>query len=155
MEIKLIVVGKTKRTELSKLIDEYIKRINFYCRFKIIEINSVKSKKISEEEIKKVEGDNILKNLNKNDTLILLDERGKSYGSRKFSEFISSKTQTNKNLTFVIGGAFGFSNSIYEKSNDLVSFSSMTFSHQIIRLFFTEQLYRAFTIINNHPYHND
>lgn len=155
MEIKLIVVGKTKRTELSKLIDEYIKRINFYCRFKIIEVNSVKSKKISEEEIKKVEGDNILKNLNKNDTLILLDERGKSYGSRKFSEFISSKTQTNKNLTFVIGGAFGFSNSIYEKSNDLVSFSSMTFSHQIIRLFFTEQLYRAFTIINNHPYHND
>ena len=155
MEIKLIVVGKTKRTELSKLIDEYIKRINFYCRFKIIEINSVKSKKISEEEIKKVEGDNILKNLNKNDILILLDERGKSYGSRKFSEFISSKTQTNKNLTFVIGGAFGFSNSIYEKSNDLVSFSSMTFSHQIIRLFFTEQLYRAFTIINNHPYHND
>lgn len=155
MEIKLIVVGKTKRTELSKLIDEYIKRINFYCRFKIIEVNSVKSKKISEEEIKKVEGDNILKNLNKNDTLILLDERGKSYGSRKFSEFISSKTQTNKSLTFVIGGAFGFSNSIYEKSNDLVSFSSMTFSHQIIRLFFTEQLYRAFTIINNHPYHND
>lgn len=155
MEIKLIVVGKTKRTELSKLIDEYIKRINFYCRFKIIEVNSVKSKKISEEEIKKVEGDNILKNLNKNDILILLDERGKSYGSRKFSEFISSKTQTNKNLTFVIGGAFGFSNSIYEKSNDLVSFSSMTFSHQIIRLFFTEQLYRAFTIINNHPYHND
>lgn len=155
MEIKLIVVGKTKRTELSKLIDEYIKRISFYCRFKIIEVNSVKSKKISEEEIKKVEGDNILKNLNKNDTLILLDERGKSYGSRKFSEFISSKTQTNKNLTFVIGGAFGFSNSIYEKSNDLVSFSSMTFSHQIIRLFFTEQLYRAFTIINNHPYHND
>ena len=155
MEIKLIVVGKTKRTELSKLIDEYIKRINFYCRFKIIEINSVKSKKISEEEIKKVEGDNILKNLNKNDTLILLDERGKSYGSRKFSEFILSKTQTNKNLIFVIGGAFGFSNSIYEKSNDLVSLSSMTFSHQIIRLFFTEQLYRAFTIINNHPYHND
>ena len=155
MEIKLIVVGKTKRTELSKLIDEYIKRISFYCRFKIIEVNSVKSKKISEEEIKKVEGDNILKNLNKNDTLILLDERGKSYGSRKFSEFISSKTQTNKNLTFVIGGAFGFSNSIYEKSNDLVSISSMTFSHQIIRLFFTEQLYRAFTIINNHPYHND
>ena len=155
MEIKLIVVGKTKRTELSKLIDEHIKRINFYCRFKIIEINSIKSKKISEEEIKKVEGDNILKNLNKNDTLILLDERGKSYGSRKFSEFISSKTQTNKNLIFVIGGAFGFSNSIYEKSNDLVSLSSMTFSHQIIRLFFTEQLYRVFTIINNHPYHND
>jgi len=155
MEIKLIVVGKTKRTELSKLIDEYIKRINFYCRFKIIEINSVKSKKISEEVIKKVEGDNILKNLNKNDTLILLDERGKSYGSRKFSEFISSKTQTNKNLIFVIGGAFGFSNNIYEKSNNLVSLSSMTFSHQIIRLFFTEQLYRAFTIINNHPYHND
>lgn len=155
MEIKLIVVGKTKRTELSKLIDEYIKRINFYCRFKIIEISSIKSKKISEEEIKKVEGDNILKNLNKNDTLILLDERGKSYGSRKFSEFISSKTQTNKNLIFVIGGAFGFSNSIYEKSNGLVSLSSMTFSHQIIRLFFTEQLYRAFTIINNHPYHND
>ena len=155
MEIKLIVVGKTKSSELVRLINEYVKRINFYKKFKIIEVNSLKSKKNSEKEIKKFEGEKILINIKKNELIFLLDENGKSFNSRKFAEFLSNKFKTNKSIVFVVGGAYGFSNEIKQKSNEIISLSEMTFSHQIIRLFFTEQIYRAFTILNNHPYHND
>lgn len=155
MEIKLIVVGKTKSSELVRLINEYVKRINFYKKFKIIVVNSLKSKKNSEKEIKKIEGENVLKSLKKNELIFLLDENGKSFNSRKFADFLSNKFKTNKSIVFVVGGAHGFSNEIKQKSNEIISLSEMTFSHQIIRLFFTEQLYRALTIINNHPYHND
>ena len=155
MEIKLIVVGKTKSSELVRLINEYVKRINFYKKFKIIVVNSLKSKKNSEKEIKKIEGENVLKNVKKNELIFLLDENGKSFNSRKFADFLSNKFKTNKNIVFVVGGAHGFSNEIKHKSNEIISLSEMTFSHQIIRLFFTEQVYRALTIINNHPYHND
>ena len=155
MEIKLIVVGKTKSSELVRLINEYVKRINFYKKFKIIVVNSLKSKKNSEKEIKKIEGENVLKNIKKNELIFLLDENGKSFNSRKFADFLSNKFKTNKSIVFVVGGAYGFSNEIKQKSNEIISLSEMTFSHQIIRLFFTEQLYRALTIINNHPYHND
>jgi 23S rRNA (pseudouridine1915-N3)-methyltransferase len=155
MEIKLIVVGKTKSSELVRLINEYVKRINFYKKFKIIEVNSLKSKKNSEKEIKKFEGEKILINIKKNELIFLLDENGKSFNSRKFADFLSNKFKTNKSIVFVVGGAYGFSNEIKQKSNEIISLSEMTFSHQIIRLFFTEQIYRAFTILNNHPYHND
>jgi 23S rRNA (pseudouridine1915-N3)-methyltransferase len=155
MEIKLIVVGKTKSSELVRLINEYVKRINFYKKFKIIEVNSLKSKKNSEKEIKKFEGEKILINIKKNELIFLLDENGKSLNSRKFADFLSNKFKTNKSIVFVVGGAYGFSNEIKQKSNEIISLSEMTFSHQIIRLFFTEQIYRAFTILNNHPYHND
>jgi 23S rRNA (pseudouridine1915-N3)-methyltransferase len=155
MEIKLIVVGKTKSSELVRLINEYVKRINFYKKFKIIVVNSLKSKKNSEKEIKKIEGENVLKSVKKNELIFLLDENGKSFNSRKFADFLSNKFKTNKSIIFVVGGAHGFSNEIKQKSNEIISLSEMTFSHQIIRLFFTEQLYRALTIINNHPYHND
>ncbi len=155
MEIKLIVVGKTKSSELVRLINEYVKRINFYKKFKIIVVNSLKSKKNSEKEIKKIEGENILKTLKKNELIFLLDENGKSFNSRKFADFLSNKFKTNKSIVFVVGGAYGFSNEIKQKSNEIISLSEMTFSHQIIRLFFTEQVYRALTILNNHPYHND
>ena len=155
MEIKLIVVGKTKSSELVRLINEYVKRINFYKKFKIIEANSLKSKKNSEKEIKKIEGENVLKNIKKNELIFLLDENGKSFNSRKFADFLSNKFKTNKSIVFVVGGAHGFSNEIKQKSNEIISLSEMTFSHQIIRLFFTEQVYRALTILNNHPYHND
>ncbi|MDC3182041.1 23S rRNA (pseudouridine(1915)-N(3))-methyltransferase RlmH, partial [Flavobacteriaceae bacterium] len=94
-------------------------------------------------------------NIKKNDLLFLLDEKGKNYDSREFAEFLKIKFQESKTIVFVIGGAFGFSKDLYSKSVGLISLSRMTFSHQIIRLFFTEQLYRAFTILNNHPYHND
>ena len=123
MEIKLIVVGKTKKN--------------------------------NENEIKKIEGENILKKIKNNDLLFLLDEKGENYNSRKFADFLKIKLKESKTIIFVIGGAFGFSKEVYAKSNGLISLSKMTFSHQIIRLFFTEQLYRAFTILNNHPYHND
>jgi len=155
MEIKLIVVGKTKSSELVGLINEYIKRINFYKKFKVIEVNSLKSKKNSQKEIKKIEGENVLKNIKKNELIFLLDENGKSFNSRKFANFLSNKFKTNKSIVFVVGGAHGFSNEIKQKSNEIISLSEMTFSHQIIRLFFTEQVYRALTILNNHPYHND
>ena len=155
MEIKLIVVGKTKSSELVRLINEYVKRINFYKKFKIIVVNSLKSKKNSEKEIKKIEGENVLKNIKKNELIFLLDENGKSFNSRKFANFLSNKFKTNKSIVFVVGGAHGFSNEIKQKSNEIISLSEMTFSHQIIRLFFTEQVYRALTILNNHPYHND
>lgn len=155
MEIKLIVVGKTKSSELVRLINEYVKRINFYKKFKIIVVNSLKSKKNSEKEIKKIEGENVLKSVKKNELIFLLDENGKSFNSRKFADFLSNKFKTNKSIVFVVGGAYGFSNEIKQKSNEIISLSEMTFSHQIIRLFFTEQVYRALTILNNHPYHND
>jgi 23S rRNA (pseudouridine1915-N3)-methyltransferase len=155
MQIKLIVVGKTKNKELISLIEKYVKRINFFNNFKIIEINSSKTKKNNAIKIKKIESENILKNIKKNDLLFLLDEKGKNYDSREFAEFLKIKFQESKTIVFVIGGAFGFSKDLYSKSVGLISLSRMTFSHQIIRLFFTEQLYRAFTILNNHPYHND
>jgi|TARA_B110001450_G_scaffold25755_1_gene22698 23S rRNA (pseudouridine1915-N3)-methyltransferase len=155
MEIKLIVVGKTKNHELINLISNYVKRINFFNKFQIIEVNSIKTKKNNENEIKKIEGENILKKIKNNDLLFLLDEKGENYNSRKFADFLKMKLKESKTIIFVIGGAFGFSKEVYAKSNGLISLSKMTFSHQIIRLFFTEQLYRAFTILNNHPYHND
>ena len=155
MEIKLIVVGKTKSSELVRLINEYVKRINFYKKFKIIVVNSLKSKKNSEKEIKRIEGENVLKSVKKNELIFLLDENGKSFNSRKFADFLSNKFKTNKSIVFVVGGAHGFSNEIKQRSNEIISLSEMTFSHQIIRLFFTEQVYRALTILNNHPYHND
>ncbi|MDC1335872.1 23S rRNA (pseudouridine(1915)-N(3))-methyltransferase RlmH [Flavobacteriaceae bacterium] len=155
MEIKLVVVGKTKNKELISLIENYIKRINFFNKFQIIEVNSVKTKKNNSDEIKKIECENILKKIKKNDLLFLLDEKGKNYNSREFADFLKVRFQESKTIVFVIGGAFGFSKDLYTKSKGLISLSKMTFSHQIIRLFFTEQLYRAFTILNNHPYHND
>jgi len=155
MEIKLIVVGKTKNHELINLISNYVKRINFFNKFQIIEVNSIKSKKNNENEIKKIEGENILKKTKNSDLLFLLDEKGENYSSRQFADFLKMKIQESKTIIFVIGGAFGFSKNLYSKSNGLISLSKMTFSHQIIRLFFSEQLYRAFTILNNHPYHND
>lgn len=155
MEIKLVVVGKTKNKELISLIENYIKRINFFNKFQIIEVNSVKTKKNNLDEIKKIECENILKKIKKNDLLFLLDEKGKNYNSREFADFLKVRFQESKTIVFVIGGAFGFSKDLCTKSKGLISLSKMTFSHQIIRLFFTEQLYRAFTILNNHPYHND
>ncbi len=155
MQIKLIVVGKSKNQELTSLIEKYVYRINFFKNFKIIEVNSSKTKKNNANEIKKIESENILKKIKNNDLLFLLDEKGKNYDSRDFAKFLKIKFQESKTIVFVIGGAFGFSKDLYSKSTGLISLSKMTFSHQIIRLFFCEQLYRAFTILNNHPYHND
>ena len=156
MKIKLLVVGKTSNSYLSSLINDYSKRINHYMKFEIIVINNVKLKKINPLELKKIEGNSLLKKINKKDLVFLLDEKGDSYSSIQFSKLIENKTITkSKDLIFVIGGAYGFSSDLYDRCNSTISFSKMTTSHQLIRLFVAEQLYRAFTIINNNPYHNN
>ena len=155
MKIKLLVVGKTSDNFLASLISNYIKRINYYVKFELIEINNLKIKKVSDNEIKKKEGIKILEKISKDDQVILFDERGKTYSSNDFSKFIENNSRiSKKNIVFVVGGAYGFSENIYVRSNATISLSKMTFTHQIIRLFIVEQLYRAFTIINDHPYHN-
>jgi 23S rRNA (pseudouridine1915-N3)-methyltransferase len=156
MKIKLLVVGKTSNTFIKSLISDYEDRINYFINYEMIEINLKKNKNISEKEIKKKEGIKILDRIEKKDYVVLFDENGKEYSSVEFSEFIKNKiTNFSKKIIFVVGGAYGFSDDIYVRSNSLISLSKMTFSHQMIRIFILEQLYRAFTIINNHPYHNN
>ena len=155
MKIKLLVIGKTSDTFLASLILNYVKRIKRYINFEIIELNNSKLKKANFLEIQKKEGIKILEKISKEDQVFILDEKGKGFNSIEFSKFIENKTaNSSKNIIFIIGGAYGFSEKIYSRSNSTISLSKMTFSHQIIRLFAVEQLYRAFTIINNHPYHN-
>ena len=155
MKIKLLVVGKTSESYLAPLISDYHKRINRFVNFEIIEINNINIKKANSLEIQKKEGIKILEKVDKKDQMFILDEKGKSYNSIDFSKFIENRmVNSSKNIIFIIGGAYGFSKKIYSRSNSIISLSKMTFSHQIIRLFMVEQLYRALTIINNHPYHN-
>lgn len=156
MTIQLIVVGKTDHKQLNDLIGVYIKRLGFYIKFSIHAIPDLKnSKNLSEIEQKQKEGELILKRLNPTDVLILLDENGKQYDSVGFSSYLQKHMNSGiKQLVFVIGGPYGFSQDIYKKANGKISLSKMTFSHQMIRLFFIEQLYRGFTILKNEPYHH-
>ncbi|MGY8946143.1 MAG: 23S rRNA (pseudouridine(1915)-N(3))-methyltransferase RlmH [Flavobacteriales bacterium] len=155
MKIKLLVVGKTSNSHLQSLINDYLKRINHYIKFEIVVINNVNSRKINPLELKKIEGNNILKKINEKDLVFLLDEKGDSYSSIQFSNFIKRNLiNKSKDLIFVIGGAQGLSDDLYSRCNSKISFSKMTTSHQLIRLLMAEQIYRAFTIINNNPYHN-
>ena len=135
---------------------DYIKRLNFYVSFDFIIIPDIKKvKHLSEVQQKEAEGAEILKRTSISDTLILLDENGKTLSSVGFSEFLQKKMNSGlKNLVFVIGGPYGFSEEIYQRANGKISLSSMTFSHQMVRLFVIEQLYRAFTILKNEPYHH-
>lgn len=157
MQIKLIAIGKTDNKSIVSLIEEYSKRLNFYIKFEVEVIPDIKnSKSLSESLQKEKEGELILKKLAPSDDLILLDERGKSYSSVDFSGFLQKKMNAGlKQLTFVIGGPYGFSDEIYARANGKLSISKMTFSHQMIRPFFIEQLYRAFTILRNEPYHHE
>lgn len=156
MKITLIVIGKTVNKNLISLMQDYSKRLGHYIQFEMNVIPDIKNaKNLSETLQKKAEGDEILKRITFSETLILLDEKGKSYSSEKFSEFLQKKMNSGlKNLVFVIGGPYGFSDEIYDRANGKISLSSMTFSHQMVRLFFIEQLYRAFTILRNEPYHH-
>ena len=157
MKIALIVVGKTVEKELGKLIDNYVERISHYLPFELITIPELKNtKSLTAEQQKKAEGDLIQKQLQAGDTVVLLDEHGKEMRSIEYAEWITKKTLTvGKRLVFIIGGPYGFSPAIYEKANEKISLSRMTFSHQMIRLIFTEQLYRAMTIIKHEPYHHE
>ena len=156
MKITLIAIGKTDNNDMLSLIDDYIKRIGFYTSFEMQVVPDIKNaKNLSESLQKQAEGNEILKRITNSEILILLDEKGKTYSSEKFSEFLQKKMNSGlKNLVFVIGGPYGFSEEIYERANGKISLSSMTFSHQMVRLFFVEQVYRAFTILRNEPYHH-
>lgn len=139
-----------------QLIDDYVNRLKFYISFTLEVIPDIKNaKNLSEDNQKKLEGDEILKRINPGDELILLDENGKSFTSEGFSELLQKKMNSGlKNLIFVIGGPYGFSDAVYARATSKISLSKMTFSHQMIRLFFVEQIYRAFTILRNEPYHH-
>ena len=155
MDLILICVGKTEQKEINSLIKIYKNRLVYYCKFSIIEIPKIKNKNISKNEQKIKESRLIQKNLKKNDFIILLDENVKKYSSKKFSIFLNKILMSgSKRIVFVLGGPYGFSKDILLKYKNLMSMSDMTFSHQMIRLFFIEQLYRGFTILKNHPYHN-
>lgn len=157
MKILLIAVGKTDNKLVSQLIDDYIKRINFYIPIELRTLPDVKkSKNLSEKEQKTLEGDSIKKCLQPSDYIVLLDDKGKQLTSKDFAKYIENKTITvSKRLVFLIGGPYGFSEDIVAISNEKLSLSKMTLTHQMVRLLFTEQIYRAMTILNNEPYHHE
>jgi 23S rRNA (pseudouridine1915-N3)-methyltransferase len=157
MKIKFLLVGKTSDKSLDKLIDDYKKRLAHYVGFEMIVVPELKNiKNIPVEEQKEKEADLILKQLNSGDDVVLLDEKGKEYSSVDFSVFIGKKMLSSTKCTvFVVGGPYGFSKRVYDRADALLSLSKMTFSHQMIRLIFVEQLYRAMTILKNEPYHHE
>ena len=156
MTIKLLAIGKTDSSQLQELVEVYQRRLQHYINFEIELIPDLKkTKNLSEEQQKEKEGELILKRLAPTDMLILFDEKGKQYTSIEFSSFLQKKMNSGiKQLVFLIGGPYGFSNEIYSKASGKISLSKMTFSHQMVRLFITEQIYRAFTILRNEPYHH-
>lgn len=157
MKIVLSVVGKTTIGYLEDGIKEYVKRLKHYVPFEIKYIDDIKNtKSISEDQQKRIEGGKILSSIDKSDFLVLLDEHGKEHTSIQFSNYIQKRMLSGvKRIVFVIGGPYGFSQEVYDRGDDKISFSKMTFNHEMIRLIFTEQLYRAFTIINHEPYHHE
>jgi len=156
MNIKLLLVGKTDEGSLQGLIDNYVKRLNHYNKFEMEILPDLKNtKSLSTEQQKQKEGKLILEKLGASDFLVLLDENGKQYTSEGFSEYIQKRLNSGmKQLIFVVGGPYGFSEEVYARAQGKLSLSKMTFSHQMVRLFFAEQLYRAFTILKNEPYHH-
>ena len=157
MKIMLLVVGKTTNQHLNILIKDYQQRIGHYLTFEMKIIPELKTaKNLSASQQKDKEGELILQQLQPNDFLVLLDERGKEYRSIEFAAFLGKQcTLSHKRMVFLIGGPYGFSQSVYDRSNSMLSLSRMTFSHQMIRLLFIEQLYRALTIQNGEPYHHE
>ncbi len=156
MQIKLLAIGKTDNKQLLQLIQEYTKRLGHYIKFNLDIIPDIKnSKNLSEAQQKQKEGELILKKINTSDVLILLDENGKQLDSVGFSNYLQKHMNSGiKQLVFVIGGPYGFSEEVYQKAQGKLSLSKMTFSHQMVRLFFIEQLYRGYTILRNEPYHH-
>ncbi len=156
MNIRLLAIGKTDNKALQSLIDDYTKRLSFYIKFDLEIILDVKNvKNFSESQQKEKEGELILSKLTPTDQLIVLDENGTAFSSVGFSDYLQKKMNSGaKTLVFVIGGPYGFSDEVYQKAQGKISLSEMTFSHQMVRLFFIEQLYRGFTILKNEPYHH-
>lgn len=157
MTIRLICIGKTKQPFISEGEQFYAKRLTHYIRYEMVELPDLKqAKNLSLQEIKQAEGKRIMEQLEANDVVVLLDERGASYRSTSFSEFLQQQMNKGlKRLVFVVGGAYGFSEELYKRSQYKLSLSQMTFSHEMVRLFFIEQVYRAMTILKGEPYHHE
>ena len=157
MELKLVTVGKTDVKWVKEGLDLYVSRLRHYVPFSLVEIPQLKNvSAFTQEQIKEKEGELILKQLNPGDSVILLDERGKEYRSVEWAEWIRQRlARGGKGLVFVVGGAYGFSRAVYDRAEGMISLSKMTFSHQMVRTIFAEQLYRAFTIIRGEPYHHE
>lgn len=157
MNIKLIVVGKTDEKYLQQGIDVYVSRLKHYVNFEMVVIPALKDQKgASPDEVKEREAALLLRQLEKCDRVVLLDEHGEQYASVDFAQYLQKQMNAGvRNLAFVVGGAFGFAPSVYAAASGKVSLSKMTFNHQMVRLFFVEQLYRAFTILRHEPYHNE
>lgn len=157
MRINLVCMGKTDDKEISNLVKYYQNRLPKYWNFEIIEIADVKNaKNLSPDLLKKEEGKLFLNLIENSDTVVLLDEKGKQFTSHEFASKIDNwMTSSVKKVYIIIGGAYGFSEEMYERANEKMSLSKMTFTHQMIRLFFVEQIYRADQILQGKPYHND
>ena len=157
MKVKLIMIGKTVKSYLKEGEQEYDQRIKHYVRLEETVIPDIKNaSKLSKKELKSKEGKMILSKLGNTDEVILLDDKGKEFTSKELSEFLKQKMlHSTKTLVFIVGGAFGFSDEVYARANSKLSLSKMTFSHQMVRMIFKEQLYRAFTIIKGEKYHHE
>ena len=157
MKITLLTVGKTDKDWVKQGIDIYASRMKHYFPFSIVEIPELKNvSSLSQDQIKTKEGELILKNVKPTDDMILLDERGREFSSMEFAKTLQDKiSYTGKDIVFVIGGAYGFSDAVRQRSTSKISLSRMTFSHQMVRAIFVEQLYRAFTIMKGEPYHHE
>jgi 23S rRNA (pseudouridine1915-N3)-methyltransferase len=156
MKITLIVIGKTTSNNIKAICDDYKKRINHYVKMEEVVIENQGGKTTDINKVKEKEGDLVLKKVAAGDHVILLDDKGREYTSLQFAQQMETLfNQSIKNIVFIVGGAYGFSEALYKRANMKLSLSKMTFSHQIVRAIFAEQLYRAFTIINNEPYHHE
>ncbi len=157
MKITLLTVGKTDKDWVRQGMDIYVSRLKHYIPFAVVEIPELKNvSALTKDQIKMREGELILKNIKPADDLILLDERGKEYTSVELAKVIQDKiSYVGKDMVYVIGGAYGFSDAVYQRANSKISLSRMTFSHQMVRAIFVEQIYRAFTIIKGEPYHHE
>ena len=157
MKITLLTVGKTDKDWVRQGLDIYVSRLKHYIPFSVVEIPELKNvSALSKEQIKSKEGELILKNIRPTDDVILMDERGKQYTSVELAKIIQDKiSYAGKDIVFIIGGAYGFSDTVYQRANSKLSLSKMTFSHQMVRAIFVEQLYRAFTIMKGEPYHHE
>ena len=156
MKITLLVVGKTTDTHIELLIQEYQKRLTHYIPFTLQIIPELKNtKSLTPEQQKLAEGELILRTITPSTDLVLLDEHGKEFRSIEFADYVQKRMSSGRDVVFVVGGPYGFSEGVYQRANGKISLSKMTFSHQMVRLFFVEQLYRAMTILRGEPYHHE
>ena len=156
MKITLLVVGKTTSAQVESLIQEYQKRLTHYLPFALQVIPELKNTKaLTPDQQKQAEGELILRAVAQSADLVLLDEHGKEFRSIEFADYIQKKMSSGRDVVFVVGGPYGFSDAVYQRANGKISLSKMTFSHQMVRLFFVEQIYRAMTILRGEPYHHE